>query len=932
MPDDSALQTFRYRLNPEVLTGTTSYVLPFIWHEELTGFMTDLYGKRRRGIPYAQLNTALSALIPGQIHPFAKIAGQRRMVSLQPREQRPTASQIYPVIRVWATLMAQRALDDRQMNRPDLLQRLISRMDDLANGWDWEEYSLLDAWTEQGALRPMKFGLVPSYLASRAAGEFCQIGDHEIEWGLVQDPGRKLNLVSNIQTGRARDGSYGSFAFVVDMAIETQPGHRSPEDAWVAFFVHCRRFVDRPLESSDYQRLHSIMVQINQPRLTNWPASATWVSLPARLRSGNQADHADWAHGTSDLLKAFKPETLYPLPSVAEFVRNPLAFRQPAPGRPDICAGVYAEGLEPDHALEVGFSLLERYLVIKRDMERRYQNILIAGRPLPSVFTGVTLNRTCRPLMMLSSRDLAGHDSLRPQVQEPALPGKRVRQADLTALARAEELRLRRARLGQDLHFMLFRRQATASDWTQRVVRTMMHALYGKWPDDESGTWIEGISFSAHTLSAELEKALEAINPETGERERDREKREELLSVAWQDKRIMWDEFLANELKRVPAGRQALALIEMPPPPFSSENAPESIKGAVRAACIHHNVASQMLVSFGGKHQTIPQQYAVAGNAVREVLLRQVGINYGDIADLNARLDLGLPAEYAEKLTVVGVFRRRSNSGNVDYVLAVRITPSGVVEARIPGMKAWEPYLKVSLMVGKDFVRRKAKQSWDAELQFLQDILSEERKGPTVVMLVADQWRNSWPCMLNEKIEPNTFVLPTCKEVVAPEDVATPESQPLLSIVILRTRGNLGETPDYVVLPIGAPPDGNVDIRFVEESSLFLDIDAPDEFEIHLSVGRRPTTAKGLEPDLSKHEDGDVANRQQQMVEITPWFIQDGIKPVHLARLTHALRDVVPWWDGGSLTYPYPLQLARAVLQDMLCALGLEKSEEAEED
>ncbi len=104
MADDFILQTFRYRLSPEVLAQTTAFVLPFVWHQDLSDFMEDVYGPGRGGVPYERLNTVLTALIPGQIHPFAWVAGQRRMVTLRPAAERPTAAQIYTVIRIWAAL------------------------------------------------------------------------------------------------------------------------------------------------------------------------------------------------------------------------------------------------------------------------------------------------------------------------------------------------------------------------------------------------------------------------------------------------------------------------------------------------------------------------------------------------------------------------------------------------------------------------------------------------------------------------------------------------------------------------------------------------------------------------------------------------------------------------------------------------------------
>ncbi|HYG36607.1 MAG TPA: RNaseH domain-containing protein, partial [Clostridia bacterium] len=71
--------------------------------------------------------------------------------------------------------------------------------------------------------------------------------------------------------------------------------------------------------------------------------------------------------------------------------------------------------------------------------------------------------------------------------------------------------------------------------------------------------------------------------------------------------------------------------------------------------------------------------------------------------------------------------------------------------------------------------------------------------------------------------------------------------------------------------------------------------------------------------------------KQQQMIEIVPWFLQENDDPLAYAQIAHLLRSS-PAWSTGNTVMPYPIHLGQALLKDMLPLLGVEPDDEDESD
>jgi RNaseH domain of pPIWI_RE len=102
----------------------------------------------------------------------------------------------------------------------------------------------------------------------------------------------------------------------------------------------------------------------------------------------------------------------------------------------------------------------------------------------------------------------------------------------------------------------------------------------------------------------------------------------------------------------------------------------------------------------------------------------------------------------------------------------------------------------------------------------------------------------------------------------------------------------------------------------------FEDTQAGSDFFYYLSIGQMPKTARRQKRGIYKlDEGGGVAFKHQSIVEFVPFFLQQTDDPLTWCRVPHFLR-FSPAWDGGNVLLPYPLHLARAVLEDHLCLPG----------
>jgi hypothetical protein len=152
---------------------------------------------------------------------------------------------------------------------------------------------------------------------------------------------------------------------------------------------------------------------------------------------------------------------------------------------------------------------------------------------------------------------------------------------------------------------------------------------------------------------------------------------------------------------------------------------------------------------------------------------------------------------------------------------------------------------------------------------------------------------------------------------------------PNLRIIRVRTLG-AGETPQYFA--IQQDDEGIKEEKDLSHLTGFIDTQTESEFFHYLSVGRLPTTAAKEQrgkPGLYKtDEGGGIAFKHQTIVELVPFFLQEMDNPQAWCHIPHFLR-ISPGWDGGNIALPYPMHLAKCMIEDQLCILdgGLNEEE-----
>ena len=115
---------------------------------------------------------------------------------------------------------------------------------------------------------------------------------------------------------------------------------------------------------------------------------------------------------------------------------------------------------------------------------------------------------------------------------------------------------------------------------------------------------------------------------------------------------------------------------------------------------------------------------------------------------------------------------------------------------------------------------------------------------------------------------------------------------------------------------------GCIDTQMQEENPFFH----------YFSIGRMPAMAGTQYSKQHRYkldEGGGIAFKHQTILELVPFFLQQGDEAKAWCRIPHFMR-ISPAWDGGNILLPYPLHLAKQMLEDQLCILegGLDEEEE----
>ena len=152
---------------------------------------------------------------------------------------------------------------------------------------------------------------------------------------------------------------------------------------------------------------------------------------------------------------------------------------------------------------------------------------------------------------------------------------------------------------------------------------------------------------------------------------------------------------------------------------------------------------------------------------------------------------------------------------------------------------------------------------------------------------------------------------------------------PNLRIIRVRTIGS-GETPQYFAVREDEE-DELKEEKDLKQLTGFVDTQAASEFFHYLSVGSMPTTAAKEQQKKTgfykTDEGGGIAFKHQTIVEFVPFFLQKEDDPQAWCHIPHFMR-ISPGWDGGNIVFPYPMHLAKCMIDDQLCIVDGGLSEE----
>ena len=269
--------------------------------------------------------------------------------------------------------------------------------------------------------------------------------------------------------------------------------------------------------------------------------------------------------------------------------------------------------------------------------------------------------------------------------------------------------------------------------------------------------------------------------------------------------------------------------------------------------------------------------------------------------------------------------------------MAVRLSPDGTFQVLLPQYPLqWLPLLEAHKALGELFVKGKEKGneeilrlSKEAQAQFAAHVFTNTYSEPTLVLLEAQDWRNHdvFPQFANGKAATKDQLNLT--HVKTFEHLYMRQDLPNLRIIRVRTIGS-GETPQY--FPVHEEEEEELrEEKDLKQLTGFIDTQADSEFFHYLSIGGLPTTAATEQQNkiglYKTDEGGGIAFKHQTIVEFVPFFLQAEDDPQAWCHIPHFMR-ISPGWDGGNIVFPYPIHLAKRMIDDQLCMLEIDLNEE----
>lgn len=951
----------RFTPVPEAFAELEASYLPFPHYPAILTFQRAVLPSQPRNLPLRRLNNLLLACLPTLTHGFEYSSSGYRMLAVGTPGvplAAPEPSQVHQLVLAWASHWARPYLTEK----PQACQQLMDALERVPLP-AWQRLSPLRLVQNPDEAGNIVYAAIPALLATLLHGRQLTInegkqtlslrkvqGDASNQAGLyvVSRPFRGHYLQVDKATGEAHPKE-GYFAYRIDFKVETQAGrfyensqHLRP---WLFLRISCQRYGHRPLSGDNFGRDLSVLTSSNQPRLPHAKTDGTLVRLQAGTRRG-ESDY-QWLDELRELLEEANARALVPAEEVLR--KQPGAYgvegdTHDAQG--DEYYVVHAEGYKyekKNHSIKTGFhfdehrDLLDQLLAV-------LNGVLLPDTPLPAdmpLSTGIALPAALRPFKSVRGTALRQH--------QPAPPAStaltKTRQAAKPSMQAQLHSRLSETMLGlapgqQAQLLLVYREKSTRDIMVQQVRRTLLLAA-----DEEFPAWLavtEVLITDATLLDHHEKCGKQAKRPE---RKAHYRRQHELKREAW--KALL-------QPYRSAAAHGAFAFIEIGEPTVDE---PRKIRGAVREACARLGISSQMLhtAKYAKRKGELTTEFgwdvqSRVANASLDLLIRQPGVLAGPPSEAYAQKKAGLPEALATYLDVVALYRHQHRDSGLHYALAVRLRATGEVEVLFPQEKNWLPYAAAGPHLGNFFADRRREngtasgQAIGLEMsatqlgQFAARVVTAPHARPTLVLIEADVWRNdgankrTWGQLKNHHLAAQRDCLDFAHlHGQGHYDRSDEALTNLLGVVRLRMNH---ETPQY--LPAVPAAQSAQDFKLL---SGFIDRSTPELWH-YFSVGRAATTQKAtgknaerglFKMDARENEKGTssygagTAFRHQQVVEIVPFFVkpelqhEEGI--LALCRIPHYLRNS-PAWSTANTLLPFPMHLAKGLIEDYICVLG----------